>query len=297
MSILNRPSDGLLSVLLALRRAVLAYGPRPDSELIELVAPSSVVPEGKPELARMTLNRWKQLGFFDDVEGVIHLNSTIAGIAPDDLPSVRAAVLRLVLANENNPAFMQYNNEARKDTKASDCTRAIAWALAQDPYGFPSGYRGVESLQDAQGVEPRPFANDTRWAGFSEWATFLGIGWKRTKIGFVPDPAVAVRFTLDGVFSGAGELPQTDFFSGLADSLPIVDGGRYRVSIEKKIAHPWRDQLATEVSPSLSVALLTLEANDELRLEARSDAPQRMLLGRGGRELRPVSHLVRMGVR
>ena len=68
MSILNRPSDGLLSVLLALRRAVLAYGPRPDSELIELVAPSSVVTEGKPDLARKTLNRWKQLGFFDDVD-------------------------------------------------------------------------------------------------------------------------------------------------------------------------------------------------------------------------------------
>ncbi len=239
MSILNRPSDGLLSVLLALRRAVLAYGPRPDSELIRLVAPSSVVPEGKPELARMTLNRWKQLGFFDDVGGVIHLTSTIAGIAADDLPSVRAAVLRLVLKNENNPAFMQDNDEVREDAKASDCTRAIAWALAQDPYGFPASYKGgVESLQDAQGVEPRPFRNDTRWAGFSEWATFLGIGWKTTKISFVPHPAVAVRFTLDAVFRGAKELPQADFFSGLADSLPIVDGGRYRVSIENKMARP-----------------------------------------------------------
>ena len=298
MSILNRPSDGLLSVLLALRQAVLAYGPRPDSELIELVAPSSVVPEGKLDLARKTLNRWKQLGFFDPVGGVIHLSSMIAGIAPDDLPSVRAAVLRLILANENNPAFMQDNDEDHEGSKASDCTRAIAWVLAQDPYAFPASYKGgVESLQDNQVVKPRPFANDTRWAGFSEWATFLGIGWKTTKISFVPDPAVAVRFTLDGVFRGAGELPQADFFSGLADSLPIVDGGRYRVSIENKIAHPWRDQLATEVSLSLSAALLTLEANDELRLEARSDAPQRMLLGRGGRELRSVSHLMRTGVR
>ena len=296
MSILNRPSDGLLSVLLALRRAVLAYGPRLDSELIELVAPSSVVPEGKPDMAKKTLSRWKQLGFFDDIDGVIHLSSTIAGITPDDLPSVRAAVLQLVLANENNPAFMQDNDEDHEGSKASDCTRAIAWALAQDPYQFPAGYKGgVESLQDDQGVNPRPFRNDTRWAGFSEWATFLGIGWKTTKICFVP--AVAVRFTLDGVFHGVGELPQADFFSALANSLPIVDGGRYRASIEKKIARPWRDQLATEVSPSLSAALLTLEANEELRLETRSDAPQRMLLGRGGQELRPVSHLVRTGVR
>ena len=300
MSILNRPSDGLLSVLLALRRAVLAYGPRPDSELIELVAPSSVVPGGKPkpDLAKKTLNRWKQLGFFNDVGGVIHLSSAIAGIAPDDLPSVRAAVLRLVLANENNPAFMQDNDEDHEGSKASDCTRAIAWALAQDPYDFPASYKGgVESLQDEQGVRPRPFRNDTRWAGFSEWATFLGIGWKTTTISFVPDPAFAVRCTLDEVFRGVGELPQADFFSALAGSLPIVDDGRYRVSIESQIAHRWRDQLATEVSPSLSAALFTLEANDELRLETRSDALQRMLLGRGGRELRPVSHFVRTGVR
>lgn len=100
MSILNRPSDGLLTVLLALRRAVLAYGPQSDSDLIELVAPSSVVPEGKPDLTKKTLSRWKQLGFFDDVDGVVHLNSAIASIGSDDLPGLRAVVLRLVLAGQ-----------------------------------------------------------------------------------------------------------------------------------------------------------------------------------------------------
>jgi hypothetical protein len=296
MSILNRPSDGLLSVLLALRRAVLAYGPRPDSELIRLVAPSSVVPEGKPDLAKKTLNRWKQLGFFDDIDGVIHLNSRIVAIGSGDLSSLRAAVLRLVLANENNPAFTLEDDADHEGSKASDCTRAIAWTLSQDPYVFPAKYKGgVETLQDNQGVKPRPFANDTRWAGFSEWATFLGIGFATTKIGFVPDPAFAVRSILDEVFRGSAELPQAAFFAGLAESLPIVDGGRYRVAVESQVARRWRDQLATEISPSLSAAILTLEANNELRLEMRSDAPQRMLLGRDGRELRPVSHLVRLG--
>ena len=297
MSILNRPSDGLLTVLLALRRAVLAYGPQSDSDLIELVAPSSVVPEGKPDLAKKTLNRWKQLGFFDDVDGVVHLNSAIASIGSDDLPSLRAAVLRLVLATENNPAFAADNEDDFEGSKASDCTRAMAWTLAQDPYVFPAKYKaGVESLQDDQGVKPRPFTNDTRWVGFGEWATFLGIGWPTTKIGFVPDPAFAVRTVLGEVFLEAPELPQVDFFSRLADALPIVDGGRYRVAVESQVARRWRDQLVTEISPSLSAALLTLEASDELRIEARSDAPQRMLLGKAGRDLRPVSHLVRSGV-
>ena len=34
MSILNRPSDGLLSVLIALRSGLLAYGPKPEAELL-----------------------------------------------------------------------------------------------------------------------------------------------------------------------------------------------------------------------------------------------------------------------
>src|SRR5882672_4140 len=295
MSILNRASDGLLSVFLALRRAVLAYGPLSDSDLLELAAPSSVVPDGKPDLARKTLSRWKQLGFFADIDGVVSLNPGVANIARDDLMGLRTAILRLILAPENNPAFLE-SDEDYDASKASDCTRAIAWTLAQDPYAFPAKYKGgVESLQDAQGVNPRPFVNDTRWAGFAEWATFLCIGWSSTRSSFVPDPAVALRSTLHDVFAELTEMPQADFFGGLADALPVVDGGRYRVAVESQIARQWRDSRATEISPSLSAALLRLEASGELRIEARSDAPQRMLLGRGGSPLRAVSHVMRTG--
>jgi hypothetical protein len=293
MSILNRPSDGLLTVLLALRRALLAYGPLSDSDLLELVAPASVVPDGKPDLAKKTLARWKQLGFFTDIDGVVHLSAAIAAIASDDMAMLRTTILRLVLSMQNNPAFTD-NEDDYEASKASDCTRAMAWTLAQDPYTFPTKYKGgVEALQDSQGIKPRPFANDTRWAGFSEWASFLGIGCPSTRTGFVPAPAFAVRFALDDVFLETREIPQTEFFARLAQVLPVIDGGRYRVSVESQIARRWRESAATEISPSLSAALLMLEANGELRIEARSDAPQRMLLGRSGRDLRPVSHLVR----
>src|SRR5205823_13783614 len=124
----------------------------PDSDVIELVAPSSVVPDGKPDLAKKTLNRWKQLGVFDDIGGVVHLSTTIAGIAIDDTAGLRTAVLRLVLGTDNNPACAVDNEEDYEGSKASDCTRAMAWTLAQEPYGFPAKYKGgVESLQDAQG--------------------------------------------------------------------------------------------------------------------------------------------------
>jgi hypothetical protein len=296
MSILNRPSDGLLSVLLALHRGVLAYGPQSEAGLLDLVAPSSVVPDAKPDMARKTLTRWKQLGFFStDDDGVVTLSPAIATVAPNDEDLLRAAVLRLVLAPENNPAFSLPGDDDQEKSKASDATRALAWVLAQDPYTFPSGHKNVEQLQSSQGVEPTPFVNDTRWFGFSEWATFLGAAFTSGKFGLVPNPLFAVRTALDEVFGTVDELAQAEFFTRLADALPVIDGGRYRAVVEAQTARPWRTHRSNEVSPSLSAALLTLEASRVLRLEMRSDAPTQLLLGRAGRELRAISHIVRLG--
>src|SRR5687768_1642459 len=104
MSIMNRPSDGLLSTLLALWRALCAYGPRAEEDLLRLVVPATVV-TGRQDLAAKTLTRWKQLGFFAERDGRIHLSAEIAAIDPDDLDVCRAAVLRLVLLPSNNPEF------------------------------------------------------------------------------------------------------------------------------------------------------------------------------------------------
>lgn len=295
MSIMNRPSDGLLSTLLALWRAVCAYGPRSEEDLLRLVVPATVV-TGRQDLAAKTLTRWKQLGFFAERDGRICLSEEIAAIDPDDLDACRAAVLRLVLLPSNNPEFEADSDAALEKSKASDCTRAMAWALAQDPYSFPSRYKdGAETLQYDQGVMPRPFTNDTRWAGFLEWATFLGAGFRTARVGFVPVPWFAVHTTLATVFGEARVLTQAAFFERLAESLPIVDGGSFRLQIASQTTRPWRAESGTDVSPSLSAALLALEASGVLRLEERSDAPQRMLLGSGGRLLHRVSHIERLG--
>lgn len=297
MSILNRPSDGLLSVLIALRRALIAYGHQTEARLLGLCAPASVVPDGKPDMARKTLTRWKQLGFFLEVEGQIRLHPDVARIGADDVSGLRAFVLRLILAPENNTALTSESSEDNEGSRASDFTRATAWALVQDPYTFPTKYNdGVEALQATQRVSPRPFANDTRWGGFAEWAVFIGIGWNAAKVGLVLDPFFAVRVVLHDVFSGATELPQETFLTRLAETLPIVDGGRYRIAVEKQIMEPWIQLRPYQISPSLSAALLNLEARGDIRIDARSDAPQCLLLGRGGREIRPFSHVVRVGV-
>jgi hypothetical protein len=295
MSILNRPADGLLTVLLALRRALIAYGEQTEEDLLALVAPPSVLSDGKPDMARKTLTRWKQLGFFRDVNGMIALGEPIARIATDDLDGLRVAVLRLILSPENNATVLGEDGQDGEGSKAADCTRALAWALIQDPYCFPSTYKGGESLHDKQGVKPKVFINDTRWNGFAEWAVFLGIAWFALQ-NLVPTPAFAIRKMVDDVFLDAGELPQAEFFVRLAQLLPIVDGGNYRKVVEAQISRPWRRESLNEISPSLSAALLSLEAEGTFRLETRSDAPNRMLVGAGGRELRLISHVVRPGV-
>jgi hypothetical protein len=297
MTILNRTNDGLLSVLIALQRALIAYGPQSEDKLLTLCAPRSVVPSAKPEMARRTLMRWKQLGFFQQAADQVTVHSNFVDIEADDIDSLRGALLELVLAPRNNPVLVdglnENSNSETEGSLASDFTRAAAWVLAQDPYAFSANYdSGVDSLQVQQGVEPRPFINNTRWNGFTEWAVFLGIGWRAKGTEFIPDPAVAVRSMLNKVFGSTDELGQEIFLTRLAECLPVVDGGRYRLILEAQIARPWRLQRQNEVSPCLSAAFLHLEANGDIQLELRADAPQKILLGRNGQELRPVSHFL-----
>jgi|HubBroStandDraft_5_1064220.scaffolds.fasta_scaffold32391_2 hypothetical protein len=292
MSILNRPSDGLLSVLLALRRALIAYGAQPYDDLVELVAPASVT---TPEMAKHTLTRWTQLGFFSESDGKIRLSDAVSTISLEDLDGLRAAVLRIILLPDNNAELLSGEAEDSERSRAVDCTRALAWSLAQDPYAFPSSYDDGEKLQNHQGVAPKLFVNSTRWNGFVEWAVFMGAAW-RTSRTVVPSPTFALRSILGDVFQGSTELSEHDFFWRLPAILPVLDGGTYRTTVEGQIARPWRKLLDHEVSPSLSAALLTLEHEGALRLEARSDAPVRRLLGPEGAESRSVSHVVRLGV-
>jgi hypothetical protein len=288
VSILNRPSDGLLTVLLVLRRALIAYGPQPEGRLVALCAPPSAV---DPDMARKTLFRWRQLGVFHERDGRIHLRPDLSAVETNDLDGLRRILLQLILMPDNNPEFVAMEAgrpPAEEGSLAADFTRAAAWTLAQDIYGFSGRW---ERMQTEQAINPLPFTNDTRWAGFVDWAAFLGIGCKHRGV-LVLDPAFAVRSVLSAVFRGTRDLPQELFLQRLAEALPVIDGGRYRVAVEKQMMRPWRIFRQHEVSPSLSAALLHLEVSEELRLETRADAPQRTLTGRGGGEFRKFSHVV-----
>jgi hypothetical protein len=289
VSLLNRPNDGLVSVLVALRNGLHTYGPMSDDELLELVCPSTL---GSKDMAKNTLSRWKQLGAFGvDEKGRTTPGPRIASLSIEDIDAFRTAILECVLEPENNPNLVGRQDDEQEASKASDLTRALGWALAQDPYTFPNNWPGVESLQNEQGVIPRILVNDTRWHGLVEWGLFLGFCVPHQRVGVVLNPAFAIRAVTPRIISSS-ECAAADFISEISLALPVLDGGTYRRVVEGQIARSWRTVMPHELSPSLSLALLTLEAEGLFQMEMRSDAPLYVLLGRGGREMRSVSHIV-----
>ena len=322
MSLLNRPSDGLFNVAVVLARCVHALGPQPRDRLLALCAPPGAV--GDPKMTRTTLNRWTELGLFEDPDaptggddrdgrgarGGVRLapgpGETLKEIAADDpgfVPALARAMRARALAPENNAEEIFWEAE---QNRASDFTRAACWTLAQDVTGTrdvtgfaPVGHESVQTREVRQlaglGLaekDQRLLGNDVRWPGYKAWGAFLGfgvIGRHPAKV-FWPDPTAAVADALPDLFGAGDELDQAAFLRGLADAVPVLDGGDYRKRVEAKLGGDWRPPPAGTVSTSLARALRRLEAAGALRLEDRADAPGKFALP-GGRA-RAVSHVL-----
>jgi hypothetical protein len=313
VSILNRPSDGLLSVLIALRQTLLAYGPLNRDDLLELAAPPSVVPERRKEFqARQTLTRWTQLGVFTEADdGIVCLAEPFVAVAADDTNSLRCALINLVMQDGSAPLVFDNSDEPdqtgdlnaarqyREKSLATDFVRAVSWMLAQDIYEIYAdnpNYEAIERLAGKQGTSPLPFRNDTRWPGFKSWAPFLGFaqserGGAGTRLLYEPHFALAA--VLDEVCGPESTLPFESFLSRVAAKLPVVDGGRFRTHVEKTMSAPPYLMRERDISISLSAALLHLEQAGAIRLEARSDATTYRLLGHRARDLGSISHVTR----
>ena len=156
---------------------------------------------------------------------------------------------RLVLAPKNNEDLVRV-----EPGQAADFTRALCWVLAQDPFQFTTGnYRDCVSPMEIDQFHDEPSAfspNETRWDGFRDWAPLLGFGWNSSlslSPRFIADPTEAVADALPSVFGTRTELPEADFFRGLAGVLPVVDGGTYRMSVEARLSGKWRPTEAHEI--------------------------------------------------
>ncbi|MDQ8206667.1 protein DpdG [Coraliomargarita sp. SDUM461003] len=294
MSILNRPGDGNRSVLTVIYKLLLQEGPTDYDKIISLCAPDGVV---DPKETRQTLNTWCDLGLLTKNADRVSINQDIKK-ADRSLHLLPKQAREHVLRSENNQRLWEV-----EDSKASDFCRATAWLLAQDVYTFDcnSWSEAQPRIHHQMGEDANLIAqNDTRWSGFKDWVTYLGFasnGRFPVSGSLLIDPTNAIRDSLPQVFGEIKTLQADQFLSGLADCLPVVDGGEYRDDLEERLKtatgeHAWHPQPSGQLSTSLSRAILRLESLGILKCENKSDAPVRMILtGRNGSIVGTYSHL------
>jgi len=295
MSLLNTANDGMPNVLVAICRYLAYAGPVPASRVIEVCAPE---PFCSPGRARHTLNTWLKLGFLTtDDQDRIALPKHVSRYA-DLEAGLHGELRRRVLAPKNNEPFW-----GSEGVLSADFTRGLAWCLAIDPWRLHgNGWDGVNQLElETLPREREIFRNDTRWNGFRYWAVFLGFGWlsRYPKRGaLVVDPTLAIRQSLSAVFAGTRQLSQRSFLDRLRDELPVLDGGAYRLKVERQLnPTAWSSPGPGELSTSLSFAMRRLAVDGTLTLEDLADSPEgrATLTGRAGRTLGRFSHVALAG--
>lgn len=293
MTLLNTTNDGLHNILMAFcHLLIVEKGWADESELMRKIAPSSIAHENG-RLARLTLNKWVELGLLVSEEDKIKLSDYFAGsrkaMANDIQGAVRRAARKCALSPVNNDQLW-----AIEGAKAADFTRALALLLAQDIYR--TGFCDLERLENEQVIESdlRMLGNGTRNNGLKKWAHFLGF--VRNADGKEIDPTLAVRESIEWMAPGE-KLTAKAFLARLAIELPVLDGGDYRLAVESKlnpnaIVLPQGEFL----SASLSRALMCLQADSTLAFESLSDADGGMIFcGQGGPRLEMrYTHVTRL---
>ena len=280
MSLLNLASDGLPNILVTLAATLQrARKSLTRADLLARVAPEGVANEdGK--MARQTLNRWLELGLFVESNDSVRLAQPLESAVNDEaalLGAVREAARRCALSEGNNPDLW-----AHREAKAADLTRSLAWLLAQDVYRF--SFSDIEALEAAQiaDTNSRLMRNDTRQNGLKYWSHFLGF--VREPGGGEIDPTCAIRESLARCITGGEGMPATDFIRNLADELPVLDGGRWRLAVEDRLERHALPTLADgQLSTALSRAMLQFNMEGLLIFENRADVGRSIVLtGRDG---------------
>jgi hypothetical protein len=299
MSILNRPSDGLYSILLTLVNALFREKEISRDDLIRIFGPPpSQEYEQRLILIRGTLNRWIALGLF--VEDVNNVRLAIDPNKGDSVESFQARIPAICRdlafrSKHGNPLWPEGDKVTEEDLGVTaDLCRGLAWCLCQDIYTLPTSWdRGVNDLINFQVVPGRAIIqNNTRWNGLADWARFLGFA-VETRAGIFFDPTTAVRSELED-FLTCGDLnPADEFVSQLALRLPVLDTGSYRVEVERALRpEAWSEPPTGYLSTALSFALRRLQKQNVIDLRTLSDANSKLTLTRqGGRVWDSFTHV------
>ena len=290
MSLLNRPSDGMHSVLVVIHNLIIQEGSLPFQQIVELCSPEGC---GDPAQVRQTLNTWIEFGLFTKSEDQKVSFSKSLSKSDKTRENLRKVARKILFATDNNP-----NLWAAEGTGSADFTRSVAWLLAQDVYQAElSNWSDAQSLLQKQTNKSiNVIQNDTRWSGLKAWSQFLGfaVSGKFPSGVLIIDPTDAVRDSLPEVFHKRTKMAADDFIAELATIVPVLDSGNFRKDVESKLLEHggWTPLDENNLSTSLSRAVLRLIHEGVIAGENLSDAGSRLhLMGRANKVIETFSHL------
>ena len=294
MSLLNNTSDGYPNTVVALFRALWVLGPVGTEELEKHCSAF----EGDERL-HQSLFRWSQLGLFQISKSKMVSFGKIVSEQIDDNTDVEKATIKLPRVLRKL-AFLPENNEnfwGAEDSTAADLVRGLSWLLAQNMSEIDLGsFQKVQPLEIAQMPSDKVVVqNDVRWTTLRAWATYLGFI-NRVGLTNIIDPYDAVFEELVDIFDAEIELDILSFVSLLANNLPVLDQGRYRLEIEGFLdPGRWnKPPSSSHCSSSLSLALMRLHEGNKINLVKRSDTSSILTLhGFRGEELEQFTHVTK----
>ncbi len=290
MSILNRESEGLPSILLTISSILVKEKAISRDELLRICLPDSLSDSDNDKSSRFrgVLNRWTTLGIFeeDDGEKVKLAVELKRGESPSSfLERLPTLCRRLPLdLNFGNPLWPTDGRVSEEGTGlTADYCRGLSWCLSQDIYTLPTSWVELEKLITEQMKPGRfVFLNDTRWAGLRDWARFFGFASGDDSNIFF-DPTQAIRAELSGLMKPGENLAASDFIENLVKKLPVLDGGAYRIEMEEALRpDKWTVPPVGYLSTSLSFALRRLQKLGVLGLATLADAESKFTLMRQG---------------
>jgi hypothetical protein len=160
---------------------------------------------------------------------------------------------------------------ADAESSNTDLCRALSWFLAQDVTSVPSTWNAMQSNND---VLTALEMNNASFGQLQHWAAYLGFGWRcgrpqRSVFVFDPTPHLKLRLMYE-LGNNRKEFPAPELLKQLAAWLPVLDGGIFRVDLEKK--HVLAPLGTTNLSPTLSQSFRRLNEQGFIEMTHASDA-------------------------
>jgi len=125
-----------------------------------------------------------------------------------------------------------------------------------------------------------------------EYGRYLGFLELAPNQHYYTDPTRAIQCFLPQIFGEQKNLPIKIFMANMAEVMPMMDGGEFRVKIQEIMAERgWSAPEGQNISTSTSLALRRLEISQKIQLITGSDDAASLLLQLPGGEIRPVSQV------